>query len=139
VLRLAEKKLTPKQEKFISEYLIDFNATQAAIRAGYSSKTAKSAASQNLTKLYLREEIERRREKAQENFIVSKEKLIREIASIAFAEGVEIKGSDKMKAIELLCKHLGILDTAPAGHGVSLADTIRQAYEKRMAEEDNEC
>ncbi len=33
-------KLTPKQERFVAEYLIDLNSTQAAIRAGYSSKTA---------------------------------------------------------------------------------------------------
>ncbi len=42
--------LTPKQERFIEEYLIDLNATQAAIRAGYSKKTAKSVGSENLTK-----------------------------------------------------------------------------------------
>ena len=41
--------LTPKQERFIEEYLIDLNATQAAIRAGYSKKTAKSVGSENLT------------------------------------------------------------------------------------------
>lgn len=45
---MAEKKLTPKQELFIHEYLIDFNATQAAIRAGYSEKTAYSTGSANL-------------------------------------------------------------------------------------------
>lgn len=37
---MAEEKLTPKQERFVQEYLIDLNATQAAIRAGYSQKTA---------------------------------------------------------------------------------------------------
>lgn len=42
--------LTPKQERFVSEYLIDLNATQAAIRAGYSEKTARAIASENLSK-----------------------------------------------------------------------------------------
>jgi phage terminase small subunit len=42
--------LTPKQERFVAEYLIDLNATQAAIRAGYSSKTAKVIGSENLSK-----------------------------------------------------------------------------------------
>ena len=42
--------LTPKQERFVAEYLIDLNATQAAIRAGYSVKTAKQAGSENLSK-----------------------------------------------------------------------------------------
>lgn len=44
------KKLTPKQQRFVDEYLIDLNATQAAIRAGYSKKTAYSIACENMTK-----------------------------------------------------------------------------------------
>ena len=42
--------LTPKQQRFVEEYLIDLNATQSAIRAGYSEKTAKEIGSENLTK-----------------------------------------------------------------------------------------
>ena len=42
--------LTPKQEAFVSEYLVDLNATQAAIRAGYSEKTAQMIGSENLSK-----------------------------------------------------------------------------------------
>lgn len=42
--------LTPKQQRFVDEYLIDLNATQAAIRAGYSQKTAGAIGSENLTK-----------------------------------------------------------------------------------------
>jgi phage terminase small subunit len=44
------EKLTPKQLQFCKEYLIDLNGAQAAIRAGYSEKTAKEIASENLTK-----------------------------------------------------------------------------------------
>lgn len=43
--------MTPKQERFVQEYLIDLNATQAAIRAGYSKKTAYAIGEQNLRKL----------------------------------------------------------------------------------------
>ena len=43
--------LTARQARFVEEYLIDLNATQAAIRAGYSEKTAREIAAQNLTKL----------------------------------------------------------------------------------------
>ncbi len=43
-------KLTPKQSRFVEEYLIDLNATQAAIRAGYSEKTARAIGAENLTK-----------------------------------------------------------------------------------------
>jgi len=42
--------LTPKQQRFVEEYLIDLNATQAAIRAGYSKRTAKAIGCENLTK-----------------------------------------------------------------------------------------
>lgn len=52
--------LTNKQIAFVNEYLIDFNATQAAIRAGYSERTAGSIGHQNLKKLEISEEIERR-------------------------------------------------------------------------------
>ena len=45
-----EKKLTPKQQRFVQEYLVDLNATAAAIRAGYSPKTAKQIGQENLTK-----------------------------------------------------------------------------------------
>lgn len=50
-------KLTPKQEAFCQEYLIDLNATQAAIRAGYSEKTAQQTASENLSKPVISERI----------------------------------------------------------------------------------
>jgi terminase small subunit-like protein len=42
--------LSPKQRRFVAEYLIDLNAAEAAIRAGYSHKTARSVGSENLTK-----------------------------------------------------------------------------------------
>jgi phage terminase small subunit len=42
--------MTPKQQRFVQEYLVDLNATQAAIRAGYSPRTARSVGSENLTK-----------------------------------------------------------------------------------------
>ena len=45
--------LTPKQQLFVSEYLLDLNATQAAIRAGYSRKTAKEVGYENLTKPHI--------------------------------------------------------------------------------------
>jgi phage terminase small subunit len=49
--------LSPKQQRFVDEYLIDLNATQAAIRAGYSKKTARQIASENLSKPDIQEAI----------------------------------------------------------------------------------
>ncbi|MGY2438571.1 terminase small subunit [Pseudomonas sp. SDO52101_S400] len=51
--------LTPKQQRFVDEYLIDLNATQAAIRAGYSKKTADQQASRLLTNVKVRAELSR--------------------------------------------------------------------------------
>ena len=54
---MEEKELNPKQRLFCIEYLKDFNATQAAIRSGYSEDTARQIGSENLTKLDIQEEI----------------------------------------------------------------------------------
>lgn len=51
------QKLTPKQEAFVREYLVDLNATQAAIRAGYSQKTANEQASRLLAKVSIQEAV----------------------------------------------------------------------------------
>ncbi len=57
------KKLTDKQQRFVEEYLVDLNATQAAIRAGYSKKTARDIGYENLTKPDIRAAIvEKRKE-----------------------------------------------------------------------------
>ncbi len=55
---MTEKQLTKREQAFVREYLCDLNGTQAAIRAGYSKRTARIIASQNLTKLNIRTEIQ---------------------------------------------------------------------------------
>ena len=58
--------LSPKQQRFVEEYLIDLNATQAAIRAGYSRRTARAIASENLSKPDIQEAIaEAKRERSE--------------------------------------------------------------------------
>ena len=51
-------RLTAKQQRFIEEYLIDLNATQAAIRAGYSPKTAREIGAENLSKPHIRARVD---------------------------------------------------------------------------------
>ena len=101
-------KLTDKQKRFCEEYLIDLNATQAAIRAGYKQKTARSIAAENLTKpdiaLYLQELMQQRSERTG----VSADLVLDELRRIAMTEEVEITGKEKLKALELLGKHLGL-------------------------------
>ena len=54
-------KMTAKQMRFCDEYLVDLNATQAAIRAGYSEKTARSQGQRLLTNVDIQKEIEKRK------------------------------------------------------------------------------
>lgn len=78
------KKLTPKQEQFCKEYIIDFNATRAAITAGYSEKTATVIANQNLTKLYIQEYIQKLMKKREERTEITGDMVVRELAKTAF-------------------------------------------------------
>lgn len=73
-----------KQKAFAREYLIDLNATQAAIRAGYSKKTAKSIGQENLTKPYIQDLIEEGRKEAQKRNEVTLDDILAEYKRIAF-------------------------------------------------------
>lgn len=78
-------KLTPKQERFVEEYLVDLNATQAAIRAGYSEKTARAMGSENLTKPAVQAAITARRQVVTAKVDVTVERVVAELAKIGFA------------------------------------------------------
>ena len=75
--------LNHKQQRFVSEYMIDQNGTQAAIRAGYSEKTAGSIANENLKKPEIRAEIEARLKKVEEKSLVSVEYVINGFKTVA--------------------------------------------------------
>jgi phage terminase small subunit len=77
--------LTPKQARFVQEYLVDLNATQAAIRAGYSSKTAYSIASENLRKPEIILALQEARQRLTDRLTVTPESVLREYARLAFA------------------------------------------------------
>lgn len=79
------KKLTAKQQRFVDEYLIDLNGAQAAIRAGYSKKTAKEIASETLTKPNVAAAIADRTTKRAERVEVTQDEVIAELAKIGFA------------------------------------------------------
>lgn len=76
--------LTDKQERFCAEYVKDFNATQAAIRAGYSQKTGGQIGEQNLKKLEIQKRITELTQQLQQKDLVTKEELINELKNIAF-------------------------------------------------------
>ncbi len=146
-------KLTEKQKRFIEEYLIDLNATQAAIRAGYSPNSARDIGSENLTKPDIRARIDEALAERSKRTGINADRVLREIARIAFVnaadvinfdsatiaegastddtaaiasvkvktiptadgEGVEreIRLADKLKALELCGKHLGMFKDNP--------------------------
>ncbi len=77
--------LTDKQEKFCQEYLIDLNATQAAIRAGYSEDTAKSIGSENLTKPDIQNRLAELKKSLSEKTGITQEMVLNELAKIGFS------------------------------------------------------
>ena len=151
-------KLTPKRMRFVDEWLIDFNGTQAAIRAGYSEKTAAATAARLLRNVNIQAEISRRQKDLRRRTEVTQERVVMELARVAFADatdfvqvetriinrgdievplelavhketaelsadqraaiasikqganGVEIKLHDKIKALELLGRHIGMFN-----------------------------
>ena len=141
-------KLTEKQKRFVQEYLVDLNATAAAKRAGYSEKSASRIAVELLNKTQVSAEIQKQQAKRQKRVEITQEKVLEELAAIAFANGAdfatvnqngivritptselpeekrkaiasikegangtEIKTYDKVRALELLGKHLGVFDS----------------------------
>lgn len=83
-------KLTRKQKCFVEEYLIDLNATQAAIRAGYSPDTAKDIGCENLAKPNIRNEIDKAIAERSKRTGVNADRVVRELAKIAFSNASDI-------------------------------------------------
>jgi phage terminase small subunit len=77
--------LTQKQARFVQEFLLDLNATQAAIRAGYSEKTASAQASRLLTNVKIKKILSKLQSKEAERLEITKERIIDELAKIGFA------------------------------------------------------
>lgn len=102
-------KLTEKQKKFCKEYLIDLNATQSAIRAGYSPKTAGSTASENLKKPEIQNYLSKLMQERSERTGITADNVLKEIQKVAFSD-TKISGREKLKALELIGKHCGIFD-----------------------------
>ena len=81
--------MTPKQHKFCDEYIKTGNATQSAINAGYSKKTAKQIGQQNLTKLDIKNYINRRMETIADNTIATAEETLGILTKIVRGERTE--------------------------------------------------
>lgn len=130
---MNQTKLTAKQQRFVEQYLIDLNATQAAIRAGYSEKTAKVIGSENLSKPDIAAAIEAGRAKAAEKAELSVGWVLERLRTVAErcmqaepvldkkgepvyvetpngseAPAFTFQASPATRSLELLGKHLGM-------------------------------
>lgn len=122
-------KMTAKQRRFCEEYLIDLNATQAAIRAGYSKKNAQNIASENLAKPIIRKHIDAKMAKKDSELIAKQDEVLRYLTSVLRGKSVgteivvegtgygyseartmqkEPSEKDRLKAAELLGKRYGL-------------------------------
>ena len=101
-------KLTPKQQRFVDEYLIDLNATQAAIRAGYSPKTAEQQGFQLLKKTSVSDAIEQAQQERQKRTMVTQDDVIRGLLTEAEWQGEGSSHSARVSAWAHLGKHLNM-------------------------------
>ena len=145
-----KRELNEKQKRFVDEYLVDLDATKAAIRAGYAPKTAAQAGYKLVHKSLVSAAIARAQEERSRRTGITADRVLRELARIAFADpgkvinfetaevlpdltaddraviaGIkiktvagdngtmterEVKFYDKLKALDMLAKHLGLYD-----------------------------
>lgn len=117
--------LTPRQQKFCDEYLISGNATDAAIKAGYSPKTAKQTGSENLAKPDLRAYIDEQLAKIHSAKIADAEEVMKYLTSVMRGEhteqvlklvgegvqtvtDIDVSAKERLKAAELIGKRYGL-------------------------------
>ncbi len=101
--------MTRKQAIFCREYLLDFNATQAAIRAGYSTRTAYSIGNENLRKPGIRKRIRELVAARNTRTLVAADRVLGKLAEIAFGQ-FTVANRDRLRALDMLAKHVGIYD-----------------------------
>ena len=100
--------MTPKQAAFVLEYLVDLNATQAAIRAGYSAETAGSTGWENLQKPEIQAAITEGQGERVVRTKVDQDYVIRGLSREAEAGDVDEPNGPRIRALELLGKHQGM-------------------------------
>lgn len=137
-------KLTAKQKRFCDEYLIDCNGTQAAIRAGYSKRSARAIATENLAKPYIREYIDEQLKKIENSNVADAQEVMEYLTTVMRGQSkssvLSMCGDgmqeiiekppdekEKMKAAELIGKRYGMFKdnvNIDADVGVTIIDDI---------------
>ena len=95
--------MTKKQQLFCEEYLIDLNATQAAIRAGYKPESAGSVGSENLKKPEIRARIDKAMAERSKRTGVNADRVVRELARVAFVNASDVIDMNKATVIDGAC------------------------------------
>jgi phage terminase small subunit len=124
------KDLTAKQKIFVLEYLKDLNGTQAAIRAGYSAKTANVISSEMLTKPYIKAAIEDGMTKRAQKLEISADYVLEGIKRVTGDAEERGKHSDALRGFELMGKHLKLFTDKQELTGANGAPLIPQPVYK---------
>lgn len=114
--------LSPKQQRFVAEYLIDSNATQAAIRAGYSAKTAKQIGSRLLTNVDVKAGLKAKQAKITDKLEITATDLLRDVLDVRKLAKTDGVYAAALKANEMLGKSLG--DANPFTETIKVDATI---------------
>lgn len=162
--------LTAKQERFCREYLADCNATQAAIRSGYSEKTAHVSGPRLLTNVSVYEKINSLKAERARSLDITAERVLKELARLAFgdpseivsvgkygritvkptaqltedqrrtihsviqtADGLKIRFADKLRALELVGKHIGLFEERIRIEGPKPVESLTDAELEEIA------
>ena len=136
--------MTPKQERFVEEYLVDLNAAAAARRAGYSPKWADRQANNLMDRSgEVRDAIRRGLEEKRKQVSVSAEYVIEQLMREATFEGEGSSHSVRVRALEILGKHVGLF---PANGRLEVAlspledvDTDARRIARRLILEEVRC
>jgi phage terminase small subunit len=126
-----EQKLSTKQQLFVDEYCTDFNATQAAIRAGYSQKAARQIGADNMAKTYIKQAIDEKLRIKSEKTEITAELVLNGIREIAFKQSA--KETDRLRAMELLGKYLKLFtDKIEQETKVTTNEPIKVTFQGEM-------
>jgi hypothetical protein len=107
---MSQGQLTPKQRRFVDEYLVDLNATQAAIRAGYSARTANEQGARLLANASVAAAAQSAQLARSQRLRISQDDVLRGLHREATWMGDGSSHSARVAAWGLIAKHLGMLD-----------------------------
>lgn len=125
--------LTPKQKTFVKEYLVDLNARQAAIRAGYSEKTAQEQSSRLLSNVKVAKAVQTEMDKRSERTEINADYVltgIRDLTDRCANNGDEHNPTAALKGYELLGKHLKLFTDKTEHSGEVTVSTVQRTFRK---------